>query len=130
MGDLIDMELAITKKMVAALDHGAKTKSGEFLVPRLDGSDEPTFIGIDTRRSARYGAVSYTGRDLDAQVLLDRFASGGGEVDSDDLVRQLFNQYLAAVKDLRVGSVVSISYNESFVLNVEASRPSQFQPTT
>jgi hypothetical protein len=124
------MELVTTKKMVAALNYDAETKSGEFVVPRLDGTDEPTFIGIDTRRSAKYGAVSYTGRDLNAQVLLDRFISGGAEVDSEDRVRQLFNHYMAAVKELRVGSVVSISYNESFVLNVEASRPSQFQPTT
>lgn len=114
-----------TKKMLATVNLGeCGTRKYEFLIPRLDGDDTDAFLGIDSGKSAEFGAVSYTGVDLVAETLFSRYIDSGGMVPDVDRALRLLDDYLRQIKTFKIGNVLGIRrIDNGFELFLAHNRP-------
>lgn len=117
--------MTTTKKMLAAVHMDRITmRKGGFVIPSQDANDADVFVAIDGAGIARFACVSYTGRDLDANVLFSRYIEAGAKVaDVAKLLAEL-DDYLGQIKTFKVGNVVGIrSDGDSRKLYLTQNRP-------
>ncbi|MEM6689203.1 MAG: hypothetical protein AAF664_07250 [Planctomycetota bacterium] len=98
-----------TKKMLCAVKIGEITmRKGGFVIPSQDEGFSHLFTAIDGGGIASFACIAYTGRDLNAETLLERYRDSGAEIEDEELVLSEFDDFLSQIKSFRVGNVLGI----------------------
>lgn len=114
-----------TKKMPSSLGKNGKlTRRSEFVIPMPEPGDDSTFLGIKTGKTYKLAAISYIGKTITADDILEKLSNYEG--DRGRLLVRL-DRFVAALQEFKIGSVISISYTDEgdFTLILEAARPAR-----
>ena len=98
-----------TKKMLTAIKLGhATTRAGSFVIPSQDTDGRDVFAAIDGSGIAEFAAVSYTGRDLDANAVFARYVDSGAQIADVAALLAELDDYLTQIKTFKVGNVLGL----------------------
>src|SRR5437867_832622 len=104
-----------TKKLPVAISFGEfKTRSTEFLIP-LKRAGENSFIGIKTGVAYPFGAISYLGKAITADDILDKLRANGVQLPGELDARGLLENFVMALTSFKIGNIVKVE-------SVEGSR--------
>jgi hypothetical protein len=100
-----------TKKMPVSLSYEEfRTNKNEFLVPFIQGDKKDAFMGIKSGDEFRYGAISYIGKEISTNDILDKMEKAGVLTKSkEDLIASI-NRYLEEIQSLKIGNIIKIEY--------------------
>jgi O-acetyl-ADP-ribose deacetylase len=99
----------ITKKMLVAFDpDNAAAISSDFLVPVAEPDQGLVLFGIKSKKAIQLGMVIFTGKELRPNDLFARLVDTGRKIESVDAAMKDLAEYLAEVKNHRVGDIVKI----------------------
>jgi hypothetical protein len=95
-----------TKKLPVAVSFAEfSTRADEFLVPANIGG-KSSFIGIKSGKSFPYGALSYLGKSVSADSILEKLAVG--KVSSDAISKEMLESYLEAISAFKIGNILAV----------------------
>ena len=97
-----------TKKLPVAVSFAEfRTNADEFLIPaNVDGKS--CFVGIKSGKSFPYGALSYLGRLISVQDILNKLASSKVLLRFKVHSKEMLEAYLEALSDFKIGNILSV----------------------
>ena len=100
-----------TKKMPVSLSYGEfSTKKNEFLVPFVQNESKNDFMGIKSGEEFKYGAISYIGKEISPNDIMDKMVKAGvGNTSKEDLLIVL-DRYLESLQSFKIGNIIQIEY--------------------
>jgi hypothetical protein len=116
-----------TKKFPVSLGKdGSPTTRSEFIIPPLCGEPTGTFIGLESGRERKQGAISYIGKQITTDDVLLKLNLLPKDVDA---ARKKLDYFLTQLQSFRLGNVISIQHDVdgSFILKKEADHPRRKQ---
>jgi len=100
--------MSTTKKLPVAVSFAEfKTDSNEFLVP-ADVGGKSCFIGVKSGKSYPYGAVSYLGKEIGVQDIIDKLKSNRVQVSAPDSLASLLESYLKTLATFKIGNILAV----------------------
>ena len=120
--------MAESKKVLVAFDAEKPEKSSsDFLVPVRNESGEFEFFGTKSGKTIPYGMVILTGRAVTENDLFAKLVDTGMKVPSVEETLGTLCSFLAAMKTVKIGNVVTVAAAEEGVaLEVASNTPSGF----
>ncbi len=95
-----------TKKLPVAVSFAEfATQADEFLVPANVGG-KASFIGIKSGNCFPYGALSYLGRSVSADDILEKLIAA--KVLSEGISKEMLEGYLKAIAAFKIGNILSV----------------------
>jgi hypothetical protein len=105
----------------------SQSAKGEFVVPDPHGRSRDVFLGIESGTEFQTAALSYIGREVSAQEVVDKFLKySESTVSISDLVR-CFESYLRQLQAFKIGNILKIEHLEGcdFKLSCVARSPTK-----
>lgn len=95
-----------TKKLPVAVSFAEFTTSAdEFLVPANVGG-KSCFIGIKSGKPFPYGALTYLGRSVSAQDILEKL--GASKAASVGISKEMLESYLHEISVFKIGNILTV----------------------
>jgi len=87
-----------------------RTNKNEFIVPFVKSESKNGFMGIKSGEEFKYGAISYIGKEITTNDILDKMEkSGVVTTNKEDLIVSL-DRYLEEIQSLKIGNIIKIEY--------------------
>ncbi len=95
-----------TKKLPVAISFAEfATRADEFLVPTNIGG-KSSFLGIKSGKPFPYGALSYLGRSVSAQDILEKLSAA--KISSEAISKEMLESYLDALSLFKIGNILAV----------------------
>ena len=112
-----------TRKLPYSLTKdGRASLRGEHLIPCLEMPRQNLLVGVKSGKKYERGYLVHVGRDVTAEDILTKLQLEGDQVAQ---ARPVIDSFLVALRGLKIGNVVSVSFPETSkcILTKEADRP-------
>ena len=116
----------MTKKNLVAFDPSKpEAKSADFLAPVVE-SGRIVLFGLKSQKIQSMGLVVFSGKELSPNDVFARIVDTGRQIESVDTLLADISEYLAALKNQRIGDVVTIDRKDDRVTLIRTD----FRPTS
>lgn len=103
--------MKLTKKLLVPFtDEAGPAKGRVFVAPVHDGANGVTYVMMPGGKPVKKAMVAFVGSEMSVQKFMVRMVDSGFKImPSYDWQSEVVSAYLAAVKKLKIGSIVELN---------------------